>query len=271
MESMSAVETSSERFDALVSGKRASVRLPVSVRVRLKAAERDFEAVAQNLSIQGALILLQEQQLESAEGQSLDPAAQFALIDRHLGKSFDIQFHEAQVVVEARLVRFTLSCENEGHLGLGCELVHPFSEKQARALGLMGEDEDLGPDWDVSVGVHDVRRACDPARPLTALLRDANEIDSSAVFLGPVALAGRRAIVVRVEGTLPGEVGAGLTDLEELQVCLARGTEHMTQVAATPVALRYVDGRRPTTDVLLSLSRRLPRAVWRYFKRVPSP
>lgn len=270
MEIMSAVETSSERFDALVSGKRVSVRLPVTIGVRLKAAERDFEAVAKDLSMQGALILLPEQQLESVQGQSLDPAAQFALIDRHLGKSFDIQFHEAQVVVEARLVRFTLSCENEGNLGLGCELVHPFTDTQARALGLMGEDEDLGPDWDVSVGVHDVRRACDPARPLTALLRDANEIDNSAVFLGPVALAGRRAIVVRVEGTLPGEVGAGLTDLE-LQVCLARGTKQMTQLAATPVALRYVDGRRPTTDVLLSLSQRLPRAVWRCFKRVPSP
>jgi len=232
--------------------------------VRIKGSQREFKAVSKDISMQGALILLPEEHLAAGDDGPLDAAAQFRLLDRHLGENFDIQFCAARMVVEARLTRFTLTTDRDGFLGLGCHFLYPLSEKQACALGLREEQELTDPEWEVSVCLLDVRRDSDPARPLTALLLDANEAVSGPAFLGPVLQAGRRALVVRLDGVSPDQARERLSD-SELRVCLTRGTKRLLEVPADFVAVRYVDGARPGTDVLLALSQRLPRAAWRHF------
>ena len=258
------------QLDGLVAGKRRDPRRAVRLEVRIKGAQGEFRAEARDLSPGGALLLLEVAELVGAEeAERLDASRQFALVDQQFSQNFDIQFVDQPVVVEAQLVRLTFHTEGEGCMGLGCRFQHPLSPKQAEALGVAGSVR-AGPNgednWQVSIGVHDVRREPKRDRPVSAMIVDEHEAGRGPLFLGPVLQAGRRAVVVHLDGLDMASASEHLGS-EGLRLRLRTGTEELFEAEGALVAVRYVDAPRPGTAVLFALDAPMAARCWRRFRR----
>lgn len=266
--SMSVPIVVTDRLDALVSGKRRSPRRAVALPVRIKGAHGEFAAVTVDVSRDGALLRMQETELTGEGRGPLDAAEQFALTERHFRETFDIEFTEELVVVEAQLMRLCLGANDVGTLGLGCRFVYPLGTRRRTALGLtdMDEDDDAQGDWEVAARLHDLRMRPRGTRPITALLFDDVGAVSGPVHLGRVVEAGQQALVVRLDGVEWVDVAQDIPG-EDLLVCLQRGTRGILDARAHCVAVRYADGPKPGAEILLELTAKLPWGVRRFFGR----
>jgi len=257
-----------DRLDALVSGKRRTPRRAISLPVRLRGAHGEFVAVTFDVSKDGALLQMQDSELTGTGHGPLDAAEQFALTERHFRESFDIEFIDARVVVEAQLMRLSLGTNGTGTLGLGCRFVHPLGPKRLRAIGLLESDTDDEPqgDWEVAIALHDLRLRARAGRPVTALLFDEVGVVSGPLHMGRVEAIGGSALVVRLDGVEWVDLAKDIPG-EDLHVCLQRGKKVLLEVRAHCLAVRYADGPNPGAEVLLELSSKLPWGVRRFFRR----
>ncbi len=251
-------------LDALVSGKRRVERRPVLLPARVRGVHAEFDGTVHDLSMDGALVRVPIHDISDA-GQPMGPAEQFALLERHFRDSFDLQFTDCDVAVEAQVVRLLVTADDDGELALGCSFVQPLSEGQQRSLGLLDEHGDM-PAWGEATLQHELRWSADPARPTAAFLLDETAGVAGPLFVGPVTALGRSTLLVRLRGSSREEVQLHLGD-GPVELRVMRGAKALFTTPVRLVTTRYSDTPAPGVDVLLTSDEPVPRSVRKHFKR----
>ncbi|MDJ0520517.1 MAG: PilZ domain-containing protein [Planctomycetota bacterium] len=260
----------STALDALVSGKRRVPRIVSRLPVRVKGVHGEFEGMVHDISVDGALVRIPVAEIDGAPSGPIGPAAQFELLERHFRDSFDLCFIPSDVIVEAQVVRLLVSSDEDEvsapELALGCRFVSPLTPRQQSQLDVFGDCPGLEP-WGQAATRHDLCRAANPSKPVTAFLQDGAEDLAGPRFVGRVRAIGRAALTVRLPGATRSRARTQLGD-GPFSVRIMRGSRELLAVDAQLVTARYSDQPTPGCEVLLATGKPLPRAVRRLFRAV---
>ncbi len=247
---MTGPDVAGEQLDLLVSGKRAAPRYICEMAVRIKGVNREFEAIARDISVGGVLLELPETELAGKKSAQLGPVEQLDLIETHFRDSFDVSFREQGVAVEAALVRMSVRPEAPGMLYLGCQFAHQLTEELQRKLGV-GAGTDGVPGWQEVVTLDELPFEADPGRPAYLMILDETEAVAGPRYMGPLTAMGGDLLVARIDGATCDDVTACLAG-RDLRVRVMSGARVVWEAEASMLATRFLDGRRQGAEIAIS-------------------
>lgn len=247
---MTGADAAADQLDLLVSGKREHPRYAVELPVRIKGVNREFDAIARDLSVGGVLIELPEDELAGREDAHLGPLEQLELIETHFRDSFDVQFNSEGVVLEAALVRMSVRPEAPDHLFLGCQFAHKLTDALQKKLGVKAGDEGM-PGWQDVPELDSLPFEADPARPAYLMILDETDAVAGPRYMGPLTAMGGDLIVARIDGTTCDDVIACLAG-RDLRVRVMSGARVIWEAEASICATRFMDGRRQGAEIAIS-------------------
>jgi hypothetical protein len=254
-----------EQLDAMLSGKRRHLRRRLDLPLRIKGVHREFEGRARDLSEGGALIELTQAELAGEPGASLRPAEQLALIETHFRDSFDVQFPEQGVVIEAALVRMTVRPDAPELLLLGCQFAYPISENLQMRLGAPPPALGL-PAWEQVEELERLTHVGDPAQPASLLVFDGTEEQAGPNALGTLTGLFGRALVARIGGTTCDDLTGRLAG-RDLCAQVRRGARVVWEGPAKLLALRFRDDHGGSVEIALACDRAPGRRVRRLLRK----